>query len=236
MIHVAIVEDELAYANQLEEYIQQYQEESGCLTKVSRFSDGEDIVDNYHGNYDIIFMDIQMKFMDGMTAAEKIRQMDKEVILMFITNMTQYAIRGYEVDAMDYIVKPVEYFAFSQKISRAIERLKNREQHFISVPIGEGVQKLDVEELYYLESRGHSLLYHSKNGIFESRGTMKGMEISLEPYGFFRCSKGFLVNMRHVDGIKGSYCIVRNSKISIGRAKKKQFMDALANYMSEVIK
>ena len=66
-----------------------------------------------------------MQFMDGMTAAEKIRQMDQKVIIMFITNMIQYAVRGYEVDAMDYVVKPVEYFSFSQKLDKAIGRIRS---------------------------------------------------------------------------------------------------------------
>ena len=65
------------------------------------------VYENYRGGFDIILMDIQMRFMDGMTTAEKIRQMDQKVIIMFITNMIQYAVRGYEVDAMDYVVKPV---------------------------------------------------------------------------------------------------------------------------------
>ena len=79
-------------------------------------------------------MDIQMRFMDGMTAAEKIRTLDHEVIIMFITNMIQYAVRGYEVDAMDYVVKPVEYFAFSQKLDKAIGRMKRQCRHIYRSP------------------------------------------------------------------------------------------------------
>ena len=116
MIHIAIVEDESIYADSLQEYIQKYAQEQGRQIKVTLHTDGEDIVDNYTGEYDIILMDIQMRFMDGMTAAEKIRKLDEEVVIMFITNMTQYAVRGYQVDAMDYVLKPVEYFAFSQNL------------------------------------------------------------------------------------------------------------------------
>ena len=107
MIQIAIVEDEEIYVKQLTEYIRKYQTERGRSIKVTVFGDGEDITENYSGGFDIILMDIQMRFMDGMTAAEKIRQMDQKVIIMFITNMIQYAVRGYEVDAMDYVVKPV---------------------------------------------------------------------------------------------------------------------------------
>ena len=107
MITIAIVEDEEAYAKQLTEYIEKYQQESGRRFKVIRFTDGDEIVEKYTGEYDIILMDIQMQFMDGMTAAEEIRKFDTKVVIMFITNMTNYAIRGYEVDAMDYVLKPV---------------------------------------------------------------------------------------------------------------------------------
>ena len=101
MITIAIVEDEEAYAKQLTEYIEKYQRESGKSIRVIRFSDGDEIVEKYTGEYDIILMDIQMKFMDGMSAAEAIRKQDTKVVIMFITNMIQYAVRGYEVDAMD---------------------------------------------------------------------------------------------------------------------------------------
>ena len=78
----------------------------------------------YQSQYDIILMGIEMKFVNGMTAAEKIRKMDSEVVIIFITNMAQYAIRGYAVDDLDYVLKPVSYFAFSQKLVRVLNRMK----------------------------------------------------------------------------------------------------------------
>lgn len=128
MIRIAVVEDEELYAEQLQNYISKYAEERKKQIKVTWFQDGEDIVSGYKGEYDIILLDIQMRFMDGMTAAEKIRELDSEVVLMFITNMIQYAVRGYEVDAMDYVVKPVEYFAFSQKL---LEEYRKRQRYFL---------------------------------------------------------------------------------------------------------
>ena len=136
MIQIAIVEDEEIYVKQLTEYIQKYQTERGKSIKVTVFGDGEDIIENYSGGFDIILMDIQMRFMDGMTAAEKIRQMDQKVIIMFITNMIQYAVRGYEVDAMDYVVKPVEYFSFSQKLDKQLDVCALRLKNFLRFRLG----------------------------------------------------------------------------------------------------
>ncbi|MDO4340792.1 MAG: LytTR family DNA-binding domain-containing protein [Eubacteriales bacterium] len=233
---LAIVEDEKIYVDKLRRYLEKYQKESGFEIQSVWFSDGSEIAEDYAGDCDIILMDIQMKFMDGISAARKIREMDQEVIIMFITNMTQYAICGYEVEALDYMVKPVEYFSFSQKLGRAIERLKKRERNFISIPIETGMKKLDIAEIYYVESCGHNLIYYTQNGNFVSRGTVKDLEEIILPYGFFRSNKGFLVNMRHVEGIQDGFCSIHGEQVPVSRAKRKAFMNALTDYVSEVMK
>ena len=122
MIRLALVEDDTLYRSQLREYIDKYSAASGEKFTVTEFSDGDEIAFGYKAVYDIILMDIEMKFMDGMMAAEEIRKKDTEVIIIFITNSPQYAIKGYAVDALDYVLKPVSYYAFSQRLRRAIER------------------------------------------------------------------------------------------------------------------
>lgn len=236
MIHLAIVEDEDLYAKQLSEYLDRYQQENRQELRITRFSDGDEILNGYAGDYDIILMDIQMRFMDGMSAAEQIRKLDSEVVIMFITNMTQYAIRGYEVDALDYMVKPIEYFAFSQKLTRAMNRVKKKERHYVSIPTEDGMRKLAVDDIYYVESQGHAMNYHTSEGIYISRGTMKHLEESLTSYGFFRSGKGFLVNMKYVDGIQKNCCIIQGEQLPVSRMKRKPFMDALVQHMSEVIR
>lgn len=233
IIQIAIVEDEPLFARQLENYIRQYEKESGKQIQITMFADGEDITDHYSGSYDIILMDIQMQFMDGMTAAEKIRELDQEVIIMFITNMIQYAVRGYEVDAMDYVVKPVEYFAFSQKLDKAIGRLKRPVSIFVTIPTEDGRQKLAVSDIYYMESQGHYARYRTARGEFLSRVSLKELEDEMKQYGFFRCGKGFLVNMKHVDGISGGDCLIGGDRIPISRNKKNEFMELLLQYMNE---
>ena len=193
MIRLAIVEDEDLYANQLIEFVNRFKQESNEVFNIVRFRDGDEIVERYKATYDIIFMDIQMQFMDGMAAAKRIRELDSEVIIMFITNMTQYAIRGYEVDALDYVVKPVEYFQFSQKLDRAIGRLQNKKKVFVSIPVEDGVLKMEIDDIYYVESMGHSLIYRTKKGEFTARGTMKDMEEILSHMDFSDAIKDILL-------------------------------------------
>ena len=107
MLRIAIVEDDRNYIQQLQRYLQRYSQESEQAMDISVFTDGDEITEGYRPVYDIILMDVEMSFMNGMTAAQEIRKLDPEVVIIFITNMVQYAIQGYSVGALDYVLKPV---------------------------------------------------------------------------------------------------------------------------------
>lgn len=233
MVNLAIVEDEDEYAAQLTEFISKYQEESGNAFRITRFRDGDEIVTGYRGNFDVILMDIEMKLMDGMSAAEEIRKLDRDVVIMFITNMTNYAIRGYQVDALDYVLKPVSYFAFSQKLGRAISKMKNKSTKTISIEMQSGVKKLDIDNVFYIESEGHNLNFYTSGGEFSIRGKLKDFEEQLVPYNFFRSNKGYLVNLKYVDGVENGSCLIAGKQLLISRARKNDFMTALTEYMAQ---
>ncbi len=236
MIEIAIVEDEELYVRQLQKFLRQYEKETGELFHITVYTDGDQIVHRYQSQYDLILMDVKMKFMDGMSAAEEIRKMDTEVVIIFITNMTQYAIRGYAVDALDYILKPVSYFAFSQRLNRALSRMKKREQKCIMVNIKGGAVRINVANIFYIESQGHTLIFHTILGNYETNGTMKDMEAKLEGMNFCRGNKGYLINLQHVDGIQDGCATVKGEQLVLSRARKKEFMEALTKYWGEVIK
>ena len=164
MIHIALVEDDETYRNVILDYLHRYEKESGQRFQISSYSDGDEIAAGYKAVYDLILMDINMRFMDGMTAAEKIRAVDEAVVIIFITNSPQYVMKGYAVDALDYVLKPVNYFAFSQRIDRALGRMNQRKKQFISIAVKGGMQKLALSDITYIEVFDHDLLYHTKNG------------------------------------------------------------------------
>lgn len=230
MISVAIVEDEDQYAKQLEEYLRRYGKDSRTAFRIWRYADGDEIAENYSGGFDLILMDIQMAFMDGMTAAEKIREKDRNVLILFITNRTDYAIRGYQVDALDYIVKPVTYFAFKTTLDRALSRLDRDESKVVILNLRSGFCRLHTDEIYYVESQGHTLVYHTARGEYSLRDRMQSAEEKLAGCGFFRCNKGYLVNLRHVDSVVDGMCRIQGDELLISRARRTDFMEALTEY------
>ena len=181
-------------------------------------------------------MDIAMRFMDGMTAAEKIRELDQEVVIIFITNMPQFVMKGYAVDALDYVLKPVNYFAFSQRIDRAISRMSRRREQYLTVPVRGGIRKLSVSNILYVEVQDHDLLFHTRNESILTRGSLAEVEAKLGNAGFFRCNKYCLVNLAFADSLQGIDLVVAGEHIQVSRAKKKAVLDALNNYLNEVSK
>lgn len=232
MIRIAIVEDDESYMRQLKEYLERFSAESGEQFQVTCYTDGGILVEKFRAQFDLILLDVEMPLLDGMSAAEQIRQVDSEVVIIFITNMAQYAIRGYAVDALDYLLKPVNYFVFSQRLSRALGRMRKRKKFYLTVPVKGGAMKLDTEDIYYIESQGHNLIYHTRNGEVKSRGVLKETEKVLEKQHFYRCNNGYLVNLEHVDGVCDGNVLVNGKELLISRPRKAEFMEVLAGYMA----
>lgn len=231
MIRIAIVEDEEQYAEQLRRYLEKFSQEYRQELDVNLFYSGAALLESYRGQYDILMMDIEMPLMDGMTTAERVRRQDPEVVILFITNMAQYAIRGYEVGAMDYMLKPVTYFAFSQRLNRALTRIRSKQKHYLIISVRGGAQKLEAESIRYIESQGHNLIFHTVSGDYTTAAALKDVEEKLEGLSFFRCNKGYLVNLAHISGVSDGCALVHGEKLLISRARKAEFMEALTNFV-----
>ncbi len=236
MVRIALVEDDDSSRRQLMEYLDRFARESGERFSVSAFTDGAEIAEGYTAGFDIILMDIAMSFMDGMSAAGAIRQLDDEVVIIFITNMPQYAMEGYSVGALDYVLKPVSYFAFSQRIQRALGRMRKRAEKYISLPFKGGMRKLAVSHIAYVEVRDHDLTYHAGGEALPAKGTLSEAQALLKSDCFFRCNKCYLVNLEYVDRVDNTCILVGGDRIQVSRARKKALLDALNNYINEVSK
>ena len=231
MYHIAIVEDEASFAAQLQEYLEEYQEENDVRFKVSVFEDGEDILKDYQPLYDIIMLDIEMPKLNGMQAAELIREQDMDVTLMFITNMAAYAIRGYEVGALDFVMKPINYYTFSMKLTRVLKRMKQKAQQEILLTLPDGVKKLNVQQIYYVEVQNRMLSYHTDEGVFEMRGTMQSVEQMLSPYAFAKCNHWYIVNLKHVSEVRKTTAVVAGHELEVSRRNRTTFLKALTEYV-----
>ena len=224
MVRIAVVEDSEQDRRELLDCLHRYEKEQKLKFSIKEFQDGEDIVTGYSADYDLLLMDIEMTFMNGMKAAEKIREMDKDVEIIFITNAPQYAIQGYKVNALDYMLKPISWFSFSESMGRAISRVKTSAREYITISLKGGKQKLDVAKICYVEVQDHLLIYHTTEGEYSQ----------FDPAKFFRCNRCYLVNLEYVENYVGSDVCVNGDVIQVSRSRRKPFLDALNEYLNEV--
>ena len=232
MINVAIVEDEKPAAELIGSYLQEFgrQEEEEFSVRV--FGDAVSFLENYKPDFDLVFMDIMMPSIDGMRAAKKLRERDRNVQIIFVTSMSQFAVKGYEVAALDFIVKPVSYFDFCIKMRRAVFAVRSCDGRSVVVPAEGGELRIFVRDLQYIEVSGHNCRYHiAPHRVAEGRNTIRGLSALLQPYHFMRCNSCYLVNLKYVNSVKEYTVDVAGEKLKVSQPKKKEFLRALNNYI-----
>ena len=230
MINVAIVEDQKKEADLLCACLRRYSEQHKENFDIAVFENGIEFLTKYQANFDIIFMDIELPDMNGMSVAHKLRSIDNSSILIFVTNISKYAINGYEVGAMDYILKPLNYPAFELKINKAVASCKKNRDNKIHISTREGYRNISASSIIYIESRGHRIEFHTENGEYIEYGTMKNLESLLPETMFFRCNSCYIINFSFISSYNGYTVKVGNEELIISRARKKQFMEKLHRY------
>lgn len=232
MYRIAVVEDEQQYRDEVCQYIEQYATEHQLKFDVTIYTDGQEIVDDVQKHYDIIFFDIEMTQLNGMDAAKVIRERDVNVVMVFITNMAQYAIEGYEVGALDFVLKPIDYYGFSFRLARALGRVQKKQGNLeFAINTPGGIKKLNSNDIYYIEIENRFLVYHTAEGDFSQRGTLQSAEEMFQNYHFVKCNHWYLVNLKYVTEIEENIVHVAGSRLEISRRNRAHFLKEVTEYI-----
>lgn len=231
MLNIAICDNDPIHVRTLRENIERYMAETGTEFGLTEFYDGSELLENYDPRWDVIFLDIQMDQVDGLTAAARVREIDTKVHIFFLTSFVQYALEGYRVRAVNYLVKPLKYARLRSELSRLPAGCGQADDPYIIVKNDAGTYKIYYKDLRYLETSGRNLMLHTGERSIICYRTMREMEEMLKTYGFSRCHSGFLVNLmfvRHVE--KYEITLLYGENLPISQPRRKQFMEGLTNY------
>lgn len=232
MVSVAIVENDAPDQERLKAYTERFSQENDQTVKVAVFANGLDFLKNYRAIYDVVFMDIEMPYLNGMDTARRLREVDQAVSIIFVTNMAQYAVQGYSVDALDYIVKPITYNNFCLKMKKAMRIQRLRENKYVDIQTSNSYYRLLVSDILYMESEGHYIRIHTAKEDYLVRSTMREMEEQMRPFYFARCNNSFLINIAAIQAVKTTVK-VDDREISIGRKWRDSFMNAVISYFGK---
>ena len=231
MIRIGLVDDDLEHLRLMRDYLVRYEREEAAVFQIEEYHNGLNFVEDYDGQLDIVFLDIEMPHMDGMTAAHKIRERDASLAIIFLTNLAQYAIRGYEVNAIDFVVKPMGYFLFADKLKKAMRFIRQNTHQSIVLQTDESVVKVITPDILYIEKEKNYLVYHTRSGDHRVRGTMAALSDTLLSEGFSLCLSGCLVNLRYVTSIDRDTISVGETVLPVSRQRRKSFKEDFLKYL-----
>ena len=223
---IAIVDDLKTELDLLRGYLNDFANEQAIEISIDSFESGDIFLAQFKGQYDLIFMDIDMPGLNGIDTARAIREIDENVVLMFVTAMPQYALVGYEVDAIDYVIKPVSYPDFALKLKKALRYVKqNKADEPLILQTKDGLVTINIRDIYFVEASLHYCIYHTKDGEYKVREKISAVEQRLTPFDFARCNAGYLVALKHVKAIIKDDVQVGDFVLKISRGKKASFTE-----------
>lgn len=233
MFNIVICDDDAFARERIIEYTRKFFQETGEAFQMWQFSSGFDMLEHYPLCTDIILLDIEMGVYNGLEAAREIRKIAPDVIVIFITNLPQYALQSYEVKPFGFLTKPLEYVIFSREIGLAINKLRRNAPTWINVQTkGELLKRrLDITRIYWFEVNGHNISAVSSEETVVFRSTIKELETKITGHGYVRCHESYIVNIRFIKAVGSSVTMVNDVAIPISRGRKKRFMQEFANYI-----
>ena len=225
MLKIAILDDNEEAISELSSYLTTYKKENEIELQISTFNNGFNFLDSIKEGFQIVFLDIDMPGINGLDVARKLRTTDKNIIIVFVTNMASCAINGYEVEATDFLVKPIRKEQISFCMSKCLSKIVESPYKKLTIKTKEGYVSIKDNEIIYIEVNLHSLIYHTRSGIYEAYGSLKDLELILDESKFSRCNSCYLVNLDFVQKIDGDECVLPTEKLPISRSKKKKFIE-----------
>lgn len=236
MLHLAICDDEKEFVVYLDRLLNQYAAETGEEIKVTAYYDGIELIEKYDTSIDLIFLDIQMKLVNGLRAAERIRQMDEKVSIIFLTTLTQYGLEGYKYQATNYIIKPMKYVRLKAEMDQWIKKHRKGDGPVMVIANDSGKYKVFLKSLRYVETFNRKLLFHTEQENIICYKSMKEMEQELADEDFVRCHSSYLVNLAYVKGVKKlEITLITGENLPISQPKRKTFMEQLTEYWGDML-
>ena len=227
---VIIVEDEVLAQQELSWLIKEHSQ----MEIVGTFDDGLDVLKFLqHNKVDALFLDINIPSLDGVLLAQNINQFAHKPFIVFVTAWKEHAVEAFELEAFDYILKPVKYYDFALKLHWALEHLPEKQEATILLVSGGSKIRLRLRDLLYAETDGHYLIFHTAEGQIRQCGTISTLEADLTNKQFVRCNSCYLVNLQHIAGIKGYSLLLDNGEeLKISQPRKKQVQQTYNEYLA----
>ncbi len=233
MLSIAVCDDEVIECCNMARKIKDILEEMKVPCIIRQFQSGNELLQALE-SFDIVFLDIIMQGLDGMKTAQIFREKASDKMLIFVSSSREYVFEAYDVEAFQYLLKPVDDRKLKRVLQKAVLKTERRSQEFIIVSRERQKRKLFLDDIYYFEIKGRMVDVHGPEGIFTYYEQIGELENKLRDKGFFRCHKGYLINLKYVDRYNRQEVILENGEsIAIAKRRYDRFVQEVLKVMRE---
>ena len=229
-MRIAVCDDEQCFLNYFRGIVNRLYNRLDIIT--DEFSSGEELLKSFrYKAYDLVFLDIEMPAMDGITLARKLRELSSDVSIVFLTGHIEYAIKGYEVNALRYLTKPAE----EKKVREVIDHVLKKQEsgRFIWIKTADGEQKLALSDILFIEAQNQNVVISTASESYSVRGNISDYEKELTAHGFFRIHRGYLISLPKVLRISNKSVVMEdNTILPVSRSKEAHLREMLFSYVS----
>lgn len=229
---VALVDDEAIQLELLKKMLVAYGETNEVSFDFSTFESSEAFLFHFEEDkaFDLLVLDIEMGKMNGMDLARYLRDQNHDIKLLFVTGYTDYIGQGYEVSALDYVLKPVKEEKLFQVLDR-FQKTTPRDDIYVFVETSEGMSRIDQNSIFFLEANKHQTIISTVESKIEVTEKFSHFEESLSSDQFIKTHRSYLVNIAHIKSINKQDVVMDDqSTVPISRRKVKEVNQAFIDY------
>lgn len=235
MINIGICDDELHYRENIKDILENILSTYSINYNIYEFSSGEELLSNYPKDLDILIMDIQMKIVNGMDTAKKIREFDQNLEIIFMTSFAEFMQEGYEVKAYRYILKPISEKKISRNILPCINEIMKKKNIYLTINVKNYIDRIKIDSITYIETDRPNLLIYTNDNQYATKMNISKMEKILSEYGFFRCHNSYIINLKLVESMNSNTVKIDKEYIPISKYRVKELKLALTNILGDIV-
>ena len=235
MINIGICEDELHYRVNIKDMLGDILSTYSINYKIYEFSSGEELLSNYPKDLDILIMDIQMKIINGMDTARKIREFDQNLEIIFMTSFSEFMQEGYEVKAYRYILKPISERKISRNILPCINEIMKKKNNYLTINVKNYVDRIKIDSIVYIETDRPNIFIYTNDNKYTTKMSISKIDKILREHGFFRCHNSYIVNLKLVESMNSNTLKIGEKYIPISKYRVKELKLALTNILGDIL-
>ena len=235
MINIGICEDELHYRVNIKDMLGDILSTYSINYKIYEFSSGEELLSNYPKDLDILIMDIQMKIINGMDTARKIREFDQNLEIIFMTSFSEFMQEGYEKKTYRYILKTKSEQKISRNILPCINEIMKKKNNYLTINVKNYVDRIKIDSIVYIETDRPNILIYTNDNKYTTKMSISKIDKILREHGFFRCHNSYIVNLKLVESMNSNTLKIGEKYIPISKYRVKELKLALTNILGDIL-